>query len=108
MTPDVEAYAGSLWGVLTVRTYGKLNDRELAAVMEEWKAMADSGWGEELFYRPIRTGGTAWEEVRLDRCRSFKRKSFNANQKQWLNMKRTNVLKNVLRSHVCSCIIALV
>ena len=23
--------------------------------MEEWKAMADSGWGEELFYRPIRT-----------------------------------------------------
>ena len=55
MTPDVEAYAGSLWGVLTVRTYGELNDRELAAVMEEWKAMADSGWGEELFYRPIRT-----------------------------------------------------
>jgi len=55
MTPDVEAYAGSLWGVLTVRTYGELNDRELAAVMEEWKVMADSGWGEELFYRPIRT-----------------------------------------------------
>lgn len=55
MTPDVEAYAGSLWGVLTVRTYGELNDRELAAVMEEWKAMADSGWGEELFYRPIQT-----------------------------------------------------
>ena len=49
MMPDVEAYAGSLWGVLTVRTYGELNDRELAAVM------ADSGWGEELFYRPIRT-----------------------------------------------------
>ena len=23
--------------------------------MEEWKAMADSGWGEELFYRPIQT-----------------------------------------------------
>ena len=55
MTPDVEVYAGSLWGVLTVRTYGELNDRELAAVMEEWKAMADSGWGEELFYRPIQT-----------------------------------------------------
>ena len=55
MTPDVEVYAGSLWGVLTVRTYGELNDRELAAVMEEWKVMADSGWGEELFYRPIRT-----------------------------------------------------
>ncbi|MCB6927193.1 antirestriction protein ArdA [Enterocloster bolteae] len=55
MMPDVEAYAGSLWGVLTVRTYGELNDRELAAVMDEWKAMADSGWGEELFYRPIRT-----------------------------------------------------
>ncbi len=55
MTPDVEVYVGSLWGVLTVRTYGELNDRELAAVMEEWKAMADSGWGEELFYRPIRT-----------------------------------------------------
>lgn len=49
MTPDVEEYAGRLWGVLTVRTYGELNDRELTAVMEEWKAMADSGWGEELF-----------------------------------------------------------
>ena len=23
--------------------------------MEEWKSMADSGWGEELFYRPIQT-----------------------------------------------------
>ena len=55
MEPDAEAYAGSLWGVLTVQTYGELNDWELAAVMEEWKAMADSGWGEELFYRPIRT-----------------------------------------------------
>lgn len=55
MRPDVEAYAGSLWGVLTVRTYGELNDRKMAAVMEEWKSMADSGWGEELFYRPIRT-----------------------------------------------------
>ena len=42
-------------GRLAVQTYGELNDRELAAVMEEWKAMADSGWGEELFYRPIRT-----------------------------------------------------
>ena len=49
MTPDVEEYAGRLWGVLTVRTYGELNDRELTAMMEEWKAMADSGWGEELF-----------------------------------------------------------
>ena len=55
MEPDVEAYAGSLWGVLTVQTYGELNDWELVAVMEEWKAMADSGWGEELFYRPIQT-----------------------------------------------------
>lgn len=55
MLPGVEEYAGSLWGVLTVRTYGELNDREMEDLMEEWKAMADGGWGEELLNQPIRT-----------------------------------------------------
>lgn len=55
MIPDVEEHYGSLLGVLTVRTYGKLNDREMEALIEEWRVMVSGGWGEELFYRPIRT-----------------------------------------------------
>ncbi len=79
--------------------------------MEEWKAMADRGWGEELFYRPIRTEKgdiyigfwdtdnndnlfikrkrsfewTAWAEVILGRNCSFNvgllTQVFNASQK---------------------------
>lgn len=54
MVPGIEEYGGELWGVLTVKTHGELNQRELEALREEWRAMADGGWGEELFYRPIR------------------------------------------------------
>ena len=55
MHPSVEEYGGELWGVLTVKTYGELNQRELEALREEWRTMADGGWGEDLFYRPILT-----------------------------------------------------
>lgn len=55
MVPGTIEYAGELYGVLTVKTYGELNQREMEALREEWKVMADGGWGEELFYRPIRT-----------------------------------------------------
>ena len=55
MVPGTIEYAGELYGVLTVKTYGELNQREMEALREEWKVIADGGWGEELFYRPIRT-----------------------------------------------------
>lgn len=55
MHPSVEECGGELWGVLTVKTYGELNQRELEALREEWRTMADGGWGEDLFYRPILT-----------------------------------------------------
>lgn len=55
MVPGTIEYAGELYGVLTVKTYGELNQREMEALREEWKVIADGGWGEELSYRPIRT-----------------------------------------------------
>lgn len=55
MHPSVEECGGELWGVLTVKTYGELNQRELEALREAWRTMADDGWGEDLFYHPILT-----------------------------------------------------
>ena len=70
-------------------------------VMEEWKAMADSGWGEELFYRPIRTEKGEiyigfWDTDNND----------NLFIKTELNTKKNKCSESVLRSHISSCIIA--
>ena len=43
MPPSVEECGGEIWGVLTVKTYGELNQRELEALREEWRTMADGG-----------------------------------------------------------------
>ena len=53
--PSVEECGGELWGVLTAKTYGELNQRELEALREEWRTIADGGWGEGLFYCPMLT-----------------------------------------------------
>ncbi|MEQ2677414.1 hypothetical protein AAAU98_11780 [Enterocloster citroniae] len=37
------------------KTYGELNQRELEALREAWRTMADGGWGEDLFYHLILT-----------------------------------------------------
>ena len=53
MIPGVAEYGGELWGVLTVKTYGELTDREMEAIKAEWKEMAESGWGGQLIEHPI-------------------------------------------------------
>ena len=45
IVPDVEEHHGRLWGVARVSTAGKLTDRELAGLKEEWKEIAAHGWG---------------------------------------------------------------
>ena len=54
MVPGVTEYAGELWGILTVKTYGELTDREMEGLKAEWKEIAEIGWGEQLMERPIR------------------------------------------------------
>lgn len=57
MRPDVEEHEGGLWGVLEVETVAGLTEREKAALTEEWRTMADEGWGEQLLCMPIHAGG---------------------------------------------------
>ena len=63
--------------------------------------MADSGWGEELFYRPIQTEKGEiyigfWDTDNND----------NLFIKTELNTKKNKCSESVLRSHISSCIIA--
>lgn len=54
MVPGVTEYAGELWGILTVKTYGELTDREMEGLKAEWKDITEIGWGEQLMECPIR------------------------------------------------------
>ena len=54
MVPGVTEYAGELWGILTVTTYGELTDRETEGIKAEWQTLAESGWGGQLMESPIR------------------------------------------------------
>ena len=54
MIPGVTEYAGELWGILTVQTYGELTDKEMIEIKEEWKELAELGWGGQLMESPIR------------------------------------------------------
>lgn len=54
--PDVEECHGRLWGVARVSTAGKLTDRELTRLKEEWKEIAAHGWG-DLFASHILEAG---------------------------------------------------
>lgn len=54
MVPGVTEYAGELWGILTVKTYGELTDREMEGLKTEWQEIAEIGWGEQLMESPIR------------------------------------------------------
>lgn len=51
--PDVVAYAGHLWGVIKVETYGELTEREMEALKMEWQEIAEFGWGEQIMSNPI-------------------------------------------------------
>lgn len=56
IVPDVEEHHGRLWGVARVSTAGKLTDRELAGLKEEWKEIAAHGWGELFASRTLEEG----------------------------------------------------
>lgn len=53
MIPAVTEYAGELFGVLTVRTYGELTDREMEGIKAEWQELAENGWGGQLIESPV-------------------------------------------------------
>lgn len=56
IVPDVEEHHGRLWGVARVSTAGKLTDRELAGLKEEWKEIAAHGWGDLFASRTLNAG----------------------------------------------------
>lgn len=56
IVPDVEEHHGRLWGVARVSTAGKLTDRELAGLKEEWKEIAAHGWGVLFASRILEAG----------------------------------------------------
>lgn len=55
MKPTVETWQGELWGVLEVKSYGKLSGTELEHVTREWEGQVSDGWGEGFEQRPIQT-----------------------------------------------------
>ena len=54
MMPGVEEWNRRLWGVLEVKSYGALSERELQEVIEEWKGQCSDGFGEGFSQREIR------------------------------------------------------
>lgn len=56
MNPTVEIWQGELWGVLEVRTHGKLSAGEMQELISEWSGQCSDGWGEGFEQRPINTG----------------------------------------------------
>lgn len=52
MVPDVAEYAGELWGVLDIETYGELTHNEMECLRIEWKNIAEHGWGNQLMEHP--------------------------------------------------------
>lgn len=56
IVPDVEEHHGRLWGVARVSTAGKLTNRELAGLKEEWKEIAAHGWGDLFASRTLKVG----------------------------------------------------
>ncbi len=46
---------GRVMGSHYCKTYRELNQWELEALREEWRTIADGGWGEGLFYCPMLT-----------------------------------------------------
>ena len=53
MMPTVEVWRGELWGVLEVKSYGSLSEKELEAVKDYWSGQESDGWGEGFEQRSI-------------------------------------------------------
>ena len=55
--PGVEARNGELYGVFTIKSYGELEDTELAEITREMIGQAADGWGEGFEQHPLMLGG---------------------------------------------------
>ena len=55
MIPRIEEWDQKLWGVLEVKSHGKLSEGELQEVKKEWRGQCSDGFGEGFFQREIRT-----------------------------------------------------
>lgn len=55
MKPTVENWKDELWGVLEVKSYGRLTEMEQKALINEWCAQESDGWGESFEQRAIET-----------------------------------------------------
>ena len=54
MMPEIEDWNHTLWGVLNVKSHGKLTDGELQTLIKEWKGQCMDGFGEGFSQREIR------------------------------------------------------
>lgn len=54
MKPTVEEYQGKLWGVLDVKSYGTLLEKEVQYLYTKWGEQTSDGWGEAFEQRLIR------------------------------------------------------
>ena len=55
--PSVEIIDGNIYGVTTVKSYGKLNDEDLSELLEEITGQYSDGWGEGFEQREFRFDG---------------------------------------------------
>ncbi|WP_373264293.1 antirestriction protein ArdA [Hungatella hathewayi] len=55
MIPTVAVWQDELWGVLEVKSYGKLSDGERKELIREWSGQCCDGWGEGVKQHPIHT-----------------------------------------------------
>ena len=56
MFPTLESYKYKLWGVLEVKSWGKLQPEEREFIKDQWAGQAADGWGEGFEQREIDCG----------------------------------------------------
>ena len=55
MIPQIEEWDHKLWGVLEVKSHGKLSEGELQEVKKAWSGQCSDGFGEGFYQKEIRT-----------------------------------------------------
>ena len=48
MIPTIQEWKGELWGVLEVKSNGKLLPEELDQMIAQWRGIAATGWGHQI------------------------------------------------------------
>ncbi len=55
--PSIENRNGEVFGVLTVKSYGELNDMVMSDLIDEMTGQLSDGWGESFEQHEVRLGG---------------------------------------------------